>query len=67
VRLAFSEIPNKSSAFMNSTGCGVFACRAGMAVALLVMRPDGLNKGGLEEKSAWLGQPGRTPATGAGN
>jgi hypothetical protein len=51
----FSETPNKSSAFKNSTGCGVFACRAGMAVALLVMRPDGLNKGGLEEKSAWLG------------
>jgi hypothetical protein len=38
-----------------------------MAVAQVEMRPDGLNKGGLEEKSAWLGQPGRTPAADAGN
>ena len=29
--------------------------RAGMAVAHMKMRPDGLNKGGLEERSAWLG------------
>ena len=38
-----------------------------MAVALVAMRPDGLNKGGLEEKSAWLGQPGRTPTADARN